>query len=81
MLWDARYSSNGSSADNYAIPVQTGSPKTTYTTISSYYGPWDDYGNSSPWGMWQYGSVQSIPGFNTVDTASTGTCRMVTSST
>ena len=67
MLWDARYSSNGSSADNYAIPVQTGSPKTTYTTISSYYGPWDDYGNTDPWGMWQYGSVQSIPGFNTVD--------------
>ena len=67
MLWNARYSSNGSSADNYAIPVQTGSPKTTYTTISSYYGPWDDYGNADPWGMWQYGSVQSIPGFNTVD--------------
>ena len=67
MLWDARYSDNSSSAANYAIPVQTGSPKTTYTTISSYYGPWDDYGNSSPWNFWQYGSVQSIPGFNTVD--------------
>jgi autotransporter-associated beta strand protein len=67
MLWDARYSDNSSSAANYAIPVQTGSPKTTYTTISSYYGPWDDYGNTAPWGMWQYGSVQSIPGFNTVD--------------
>jgi autotransporter-associated beta strand protein len=67
MLWDARYSDNSSSAANYAIPVQTGSPKTTYTTISSYYGPWDDYGNSAPWGMWQYGSVQSVPGFNTVD--------------
>ncbi len=67
MLWNARYSANGSSADNYAIPVQTGSPKTTYTTNSAYYGPWDDYGNSNPWGMWQYGSVQSIPGFNTVD--------------
>lgn len=72
MLWDARYSDNTSSAANYAIPVQTGSPKTTYTTISSYYGPWDDYGNSSPWGMWQYGSVQSIPGFNTVDTTVDG---------
>jgi autotransporter-associated beta strand protein len=67
VLWNARYSDNSSSAGNYAIPVQTGSPKTTYTTISSYYGAWDDYGNSSPWAMWQYGSVQSIPGFNTVD--------------
>jgi autotransporter-associated beta strand protein len=72
MLWDARYSDNSSSAANYAIPVQTGSPKTTYTTISSYYGPWDDYGNTSPWGMWQYGSVQSIPGFNTVDSGVDG---------
>jgi autotransporter-associated beta strand protein len=67
VLWDARYSDNASSAANYAIPVQTGSPKTTYTTISSYYGPWDDYGNTNPWHLWQYGSVQSIPGFNTVD--------------
>ena len=72
MLWNARYSDNSSSEANYAIPVQTGSPKTTYTTISSYYGPWDDYGNSAPWGMWQYGSVQSIPGFNTVDTGVDG---------
>ena len=56
MLWDARYSDNASSAANYAIPVQTGSPKTTYTTISSYYGPWDDYGNSYTMGnvaVWQ----------------------------
>lgn len=59
MLWDARYSDN---ANPNAIPVQTGSPKTTYTTISSYYGPWDDYGNSAPWAFWQYASTIAVPG-------------------
>jgi autotransporter-associated beta strand protein len=59
MLWNARYSDN---ANPNAIPVQTGSPKTTYTTISSYYGPWDDYGNSTPWAFWQYASTIAVPG-------------------
>jgi autotransporter-associated beta strand protein len=66
MLWDARYSDN--TATWVDIPVQTGSPKTTYTSISAYYGPWDDYGNTEPWSFWQYASVASIPGFNNVDT-------------
>lgn len=64
MLWNARYSDNSNPG---AIPIQTGSPKTTYTTSSGYYGPWDDYGNSSPWSFWQYASTVSIPGFNAVD--------------
>ncbi len=65
MLWDARYSDN--TANWVDIPVQTGSPKYTYTTSSGYYGPWDDYGNPDPWSFWQYASVASIPGFNAVD--------------
>ena len=64
MLWNARYSDN-TTPDS--IPVQTGSPKTTYTTISSFYGPWDDYGNTDPWSFWQYASTTSVAGFNNVD--------------
>jgi autotransporter-associated beta strand protein len=64
MLWNARYSDN-SNPD--AIPIQTGSPRTTYTISSGYYGPWDDYGNSAPWSFWQYASTVSIPGLNAVD--------------
>ncbi|MSU58532.1 MAG: hypothetical protein EXS35_10200 [Pedosphaera sp.] len=66
MLWDARYSDN-TVAGAPLIPVQTGSPKFTYTTSSGYYGPWDDYGNTDPWSFWQYASVLSIDGFNAVD--------------
>jgi autotransporter-associated beta strand protein len=65
MLWNARYSDN--TTNPAAIPVQTGSPKHTYTTVSAYYGPWDNFGNSEPWAFWQYGSVFSIPGINAVD--------------
>jgi autotransporter-associated beta strand protein len=64
MLWNARYSDNGNPS---AIPVQTGSPKHTYTTYAGYYGPWDDYGNADPWSFWQYASTVSIPGFAAVD--------------
>jgi autotransporter-associated beta strand protein len=69
MLWNARYSDN----DNpNAIPIQTGSPKTTYTTVNSYYGPWDNYGDTQPWDFWQYASTNSIPGFNQVDSGIDG---------
>ena len=64
MLWNARYSDNNNPD---AIPVQTGSPKYTYSASSGYYGPWDDYGNAAPWSFWQYASTVSIPGFNAVD--------------
>jgi autotransporter-associated beta strand protein len=64
MLWNARYSNNDAPND---IPIQTGNPKTTYTTSSGYYGPWDDYGNTEPWSFWQYASTVSIPGINNVD--------------
>jgi autotransporter-associated beta strand protein len=60
MLWNARYSDNGNPG---AIPIQTGSPKSTYTTVSAYYGPWDDYGDPAPWSFWQYSSTVAFPGF------------------
>lgn len=69
MLWNARYSDN---SNPEAIPIQTGSPKHTYTTLSSYYGPWDDYGDSAPWSFWQYASTVSVPGFNTIDSTIDG---------
>lgn len=69
MQWFARYSDN-SNPD--AIPVQTGSPKHTYTTLTVYYGPWDDYGDPAPWSFWQYASTVSIPGFNNVDSTVDG---------
>jgi autotransporter-associated beta strand protein len=65
MLWNARYSDQGSPE---TIPIQTGEPKHTYTTVNSYYGPWDDYGNTEPWNFWQFSSTTNVPGFNTVDT-------------
>lgn len=58
MLWNARYSDNTATWTD--IPVQTGDPKTTYSTVSAYYGPWDDYGNTEPWSFWQYASVANI---------------------
>jgi len=71
MLWNARYSDN--TVDGAPlIPIQTGDPKTTYTTVSSYYGAWDDYGNTEPWTFWQYASVISIPGINNVDSGVDG---------
>jgi autotransporter-associated beta strand protein len=65
MLWNARYSDQASPE---TIPIQTGEPKHTYTTVNSYYGPWDDYGNPEPWNFWQFSSTTNVPGFNTVDT-------------
>ncbi|MBP7826158.1 MAG: autotransporter-associated beta strand repeat-containing protein [Verrucomicrobia bacterium] len=69
MLWDARYANNDNPS---AIPIQTGSPKHTPTTLNLYYGPWDDYGDAAPWSFWQYASTVSIPGFNSVDTTVDG---------
>jgi autotransporter-associated beta strand protein len=64
MLWNARYANQ---ADPESIPIQTGSPKTTPSTLSSYYGAWDDYGDSAPWAFWQYASTLSVPGITNVD--------------
>ena len=58
MLWDARYATT--------YDVQTDSPKDSF---AGFYGPWDDYGDASPWAVWQYSSTVSIPGFNAVDSS------------
>ncbi|MEY2428394.1 MAG: hypothetical protein QOJ40_1279 [Verrucomicrobiota bacterium] len=70
MLWDARYYPTGT--DPNTIPIQTGNPKDNPTTLSTMYGPWDDYGNLEPWSFWQYSSIVSIPGFNNVDSTDDG---------
>ncbi len=73
VLFDARYSTSGGvQVDPNTIPIQTGNPKDVPTTLSTMYGPWDDYGNSSPWGLWQYSSIVSMPGFNAVDSGVDG---------
>jgi autotransporter-associated beta strand protein len=69
MLWDARWPNQ---TDPESIPVQTGNPKDTGGTLTSYYGPWDDYGNTAPWSVWQYASTVSIPGLNAVDSSDDG---------
>ncbi len=56
MLWDAYYTTN--------LDIYTANPKDGY---SGFYGPWDDYGNTSPWAFWQHWSDVSIPGLNAVD--------------
>src|SRR5258706_2476066 len=70
MLWDARYYPTGTDPDT--IPIQTGDPMHNPTTLSTMYGPWDDYGNSEPWSFWQYSSIVSMPGFNNVDSTDDG---------
>ncbi|MDB6024927.1 MAG: glycoside hydrolase family 25, partial [Verrucomicrobiales bacterium] len=72
MLWDARYgagsvSQNDPAFDINDIPIQTGSPQNNGSVNSTYYGPWDDYTDLQPWSFWQYASVASVPGFNSVD--------------
>ncbi|MCC7474138.1 MAG: autotransporter-associated beta strand repeat-containing protein [Pirellulales bacterium] len=65
MLWNARYGDQDESGFDWtAIPVQTATPKTWPSTLSSYYGPWDDYGNAQPWAFWQYASVARLSGYN-----------------
>jgi autotransporter-associated beta strand protein len=70
MLWDARYYLAGTDPDT--IPIQTGDPMHNPTTLSTMYGPWDDYGNAEPWSFWQYSSSVSMPGFNAVDSTDDG---------
>jgi autotransporter-associated beta strand protein len=69
MLWNARYhpDNNDAGFDPETIPYQTSTPRTAFSTNTSYYGPWDDYGNTDPWSFWQYADVANIPGFNAVD--------------
>jgi autotransporter-associated beta strand protein len=44
-----------------AIDVQNAHPKDSYAPI---YGPWDDYGTTHPWQIWQYASTMKLNGNN-----------------
>ena len=59
LLINARYPAG--SGNPYSGDIQNENPK---LTASSFYGPWDDYGNSQPWGIWQYSSGEAIPGLS-----------------
>lgn len=55
-LWNARWPSSPN--------VQADNPKDTAT---SFYGPWDDYGDPHPWNFWQYTSTGNVSGISPVD--------------
>jgi autotransporter-associated beta strand protein len=57
-LWIARYPNQ---TNPNSINVQTGNPNDSLSTV---YGPWDDYGTSQPWVFWQYASTGRLPSFN-----------------
>ena len=57
-LWTARYPNQ---TDPNAINVQTGNPNDSLSTL---YGPWDDYGDPQPWVFWQYASTGRLASFN-----------------
>jgi autotransporter-associated beta strand protein len=51
------------SGNPYTGDIQNGNPKDAGGTLSTFYGPWDDYGTTHPWNFWQYSSGEAIPGF------------------
>ena len=59
ILWSARWP-NGS-GNQYTGDIQTDQPHLSYAPI---YGPWDDYGVTTPWVFWQYSSGERLPSFN-----------------
>src|SRR4051812_20699095 len=46
----------------YTGDIQNGNPKDAGGTLSTFYGPFDDYGVTHPWNFWQYSSGETIPG-------------------
>lgn len=66
MLWNPYYANNNAPE---TIDVQGTSPKSYY---SGFYGPWDNYGNSEPWSVWQYASTVSVPGITDIDSGIDG---------
>jgi autotransporter-associated beta strand protein len=58
-LWTARYP-NGS-GNLYTGNIQTDQPDNTVSTV---YGPWDDYGSAHPWAFWQYSSGERLSGYS-----------------
>lgn len=57
-LWTARWPNQ---ADPNSIDVDNSEPK---DTVSYIYGPWDDYGVTHPWQLWQYASTARLQSFN-----------------
>jgi autotransporter-associated beta strand protein len=57
-LWSARWPNQ---ADPNSIDVQNLNPTVGFSNI---YGPWDDYGVTHPWTIWQYASTGRLQSFN-----------------
>src|SRR4051812_44462796 len=60
ILWTARYPNL--SGNQYTGNIQTDQPDNTVSTV---YGPWDDYGAAHPWAFWQYSSGEKLSGYST----------------
>jgi autotransporter-associated beta strand protein len=61
VLFAARYPAGSGQPYNEAVhgSLQTQNPKDAGSTLSWFFGPFDDYGNSQPWHFWQYGSGEA----------------------
>jgi autotransporter-associated beta strand protein len=57
VLFAARYPAG--SGNPYTGDIQNQNPKDAGSTLSWFFGPFDDYGNSQPWHFWQYSSGEA----------------------
>jgi len=66
VLFAARYPAGSGNPYNESVhgSLQTQNPKDAGGTLSWFFGPFDDYGNSQPWHFWQYSSGESPFGTN-----------------
>ena len=62
----ARYPAGSGGLYDEAIhgSLQTQNPKDAGGSLSTYFGPFDDYGNTQPWNFWQYSSGEAPFGPN-----------------
>ncbi len=60
VLFAARYPAG--TGNPYTGDIQNQNPKDAGGTLSWFFGPFDDYGNSQPWHFWQYSSGEAIFG-------------------
>ena len=61
VLFAARYPAGSGQPYNEAVhgSLQTQNPKDAGSTLSWFFGPFDDYGNTQPWHFWQYSSGEA----------------------
>jgi autotransporter-associated beta strand protein len=61
VLFAARYAAGSGNPYNEAVhgSLQTQNPKDAGGTLSWFFGPFDNYGNSQPWHFWQYSSGEA----------------------